>query len=228
MVERFVEFFQHYPLDVISHLFLFSPVCVFIYRRAFFDKALLCVCLYFLVHFLEETVLLYYVLHKQSTISIQKGLIAIDTLVIAELYYLALKENEISRQIGLALSLVTLFVTIVTYVYSQYSFIGASLFRLLLILFAIVYFNKILAENRILKIIHHPMFWISSAFLVFGMGTFMTSLFIDYLLDPAITSDKTFDLFWNMGQLLSVFQCVLVSIGFWVSKFDRGNYIQPL
>ncbi|MEZ0611196.1 hypothetical protein ACAW74_21975 [Fibrella sp. WM1] len=228
MLDRLLSQIDKYPFDFISHFFLLLPVLFCVIRREFLDKILLCVGLYFFIRFLEESVLLYYVLHKKSTISLQKGLLAIDTLIVAELFYLALKQRYVARQVGISLALITVFITIITYIYSQYSFINASLFRALIIFFAIAYFNKILAENRVLRIVNHAMFWVSAGFLIYGMGTFMTSLFTDYLLDPTITSDQTFDLFWNMSQFLSVIQCVLVSIGLWVSKFDRENYIQPI
>lgn len=228
MLDRSLKHLANYPLDFLSHFCLLLPALLYFYRREFLNTTLLCAILFFVIRFIEECVLLYYSLTRQNNLSLQKGLLVIDTIIVTELFYLSLKDRLFARQAGLALALSAVFVTVVAYMYSEYSFVGASLFRFLLIFFALAYFNKILAENRILRIVHHPMFWISSAFLIYGMGTFMTSLFTDYLLDSAKTSDQTFDLFWNMGQVLSIIQCILAAISIWVSKFDRLNYVHPI
>ncbi|MEZ0486840.1 hypothetical protein [Fibrella aquatica] len=228
MIERLIKFTLNYPLDIISYLFLLLPVFVAIYRRELLDKVLFLAVIYFLVRFLEESALLYYSLLAPSTISLQKGLLVIDVILIAQLYYFALEGQNLTRKAGLFFSFITLVVIVVTYFYSEYASIGASLLRVLIIFFSLSYFNKILSENRILRIVHHPMFWVNASILLYGMGTFMIWLFIDYLLDMTKTSDQTFDLFWNMGQIIVIIQCIVSAVGIWATKFDRDNYIQSV
>lgn len=228
MYQRLIALLSEYPIGAINHLLLLLPVCVAGYRREYLDGKLVLIALFFLIHFVEESVLLYYVINGMITTSIQKGFLVIDIILLAEFFYVSYKGKPAIQRFSVILSLFIGLVVIANYRSQTMSFVSESLFRLLLICFAILYFNKILAENRILRIVNHSIFWISAGFLIYGMGTFMTSLFTDYLLDPSKTSDQTFDLFWNMSQLLSIIQCMLVSIGLWVSKFDRENYIQSI
>lgn len=206
---------------------LLLPVAVAAYRREYLSGILSVVGLYFLFHFIEESILLWYVLYQKPTTTIQKVFFLIDVILAAQAFYIVHKHHRNLRRISLV-SCAVIGVIILIDIWQQVSqgSVSAALVRLLLIFFALTYFNKILSENRVLKVIHHPMFWVSAGFLVYGMGTFMTSLFTDYLLDESKTSDQTFHLVWNIGQLLCIVQCILTAIGFWVAKLDRNNYLQ--
>lgn len=227
MLTHLLDKIYQYPIIALSHLLLLLPVCIAMYRQKFLTSTLSLVLLYFAVHFIEETLLLYYVLIYKKTISLQKGFFFLDIILLTEIFYFSYKNNKQLQKMSVIFAIACGLIVFINYQTEALSFISASTLKSLIIILSLAYFHKILSENRVKKIVLHSMFWISCGFLIYGMGTFMTSVFTDYLLDDKITSDQTFDLFWNMGQLLSIIHCVLVAIGLWVSKFDRENYIQP-
>ena len=226
MINHLFFTLQKYPVVALSHFMLLLPVAIAVYRREYLSPILWVIVFYFSLHFIEESILLYYVVYKKHTVGIQKSFFVLDVFIAGQAFYIGQPHNKRLRQIGL-LSCGLIGGLILADFWGQDlpAFISAALVRLLFIAFALSYFNKILAENRVLKVVYHPMFWVSAGFLVYGMGTFMTSLFTDYLLDESRISDQTFDLFWNIGQLMCIIQCVLAAVGFWMTKLDTTNYI---
>lgn len=222
------EQFLKYPLDFIAHFLLLLPIAVGVYRRERLTNTLVAVIVYFLIIFVQEVVLLVYTLNKVSSIRLQQLLLIIDSLITAEIYYLAFKYKTSYRQIVVVSLAISLTILIINYLAIPLAFISSSVHKLTIILFSLMYFNKVLLENRVKNMINHAMFWISAGFLLFGMGTFFSSLFIDYLLGDSNELDIAFDLFWGLDQVIICIQCILAAIGFWVSRYDRANYLQPV
>ncbi|MEZ0541480.1 hypothetical protein [Fibrella arboris] len=218
--------FAAYPLDFYSQFLLLLPVFVALYRREFLTSILSVIVLYFGIRFIEECIFLYYTLIPKNTHSLSSGTLIVDTLLIGWCYFLGSESSNFARRLTVAMITVAFVVSTINYVLSGLESIGHSTLRILMIVLVLVYFNKVLAENRVRSVLLHSLFWVSSGFLVYGMGTFMTSLFKDYLLDPQKTSTETYDLFLYMDQILSILLSALAAIGLWVSKFDKENYIQ--
>lgn len=215
-----------FPFDFIAYFLLLLPVILSVYRQKFLTRNLVAVSTLFLARFLEDTVLNYYAMLNKFNLDQQRGFFIIDVILLTVIYYLSFsRKNSVTRFV---LFFAFISVTFLSLNYLFYrSLSGGSFFsRLTYIIFSLLYFNEILAENRIKNVLKHPMFWVSAGFLFFGMGTFMTTLFTDYLLDPSKTPYATYELFMNMNQIVSWIQCLLVAIGLWVSKFDKDNYIQ--
>ncbi|MBO0948769.1 hypothetical protein [Fibrella forsythiae] len=204
------------------------PVAVAVYRREFLTPVLLVVTAYFLVRFLEECVFLYYVLIPKSTQRISNLALILDSLLIGWFYWLSFARNSFAGKLTIAVTTLVFVATTSSYSLDGLGSVSHSCIRLMIIILSLVYFNKILSENRVRKIVSHSLFWVNAGFLFFGMGTFMTSLFKDYLLDPALTTKETYNLFSDMNQILSMILSALVAIGMWVSDSDKDNYIQSI
>lgn len=228
MLKSLKDLFDFYPLDFYSYFFMLLPVAVASYRREFLTPVLSIVTAYFLVRFLEECVFLYYVLIPKSTHSINNFSLILDSLLIGWFYWSSFTRNSIARKIAIAVTASIFVIATSNYLVEGLGSVSHSCMRLMMIILSLVYFNKILSENRVRKIVAHSLFWVNAGFLFYGMGTFMTSLFKDYLLDPMLTTKETYNLFSDMNQMLSIILSVLVAIGIWVSKNDRDNYIQPI
>lgn len=157
--------------------------------------------------------------------SLNNGVLAVDILIVGELYYLTFKNNPIVKKITVFATAAAFLITLCNYMLNGPISVSNTIMRLLCILLAFAYFNKILSENRIRKIWLNTLFWVSSGFMIYCMGTFMRSLFSDYLLDPIKTPNETYDTFLAMDQVLNIIKCILAAVGMWVSKSDRDNYI---
>ncbi|XWW44367.1 hypothetical protein JYG30_16520 [Fibrella sp. USSR17] len=223
MIQSLKAQFFAYPLDFCSHFFLLLPVAFAGYRRKFLTVPLLVISTYFIVRFLEELVFLYYALLVKNNHSEINGAIILDILIVGQFYYLSFTSHMFSRRITVWITVLGFLVALVNFVTDGPTSVSWPTLRLIMIILSLTYFNRILSENRVRKILLHTSFWISAGFLFYGMGTFMTSIFSVYLTEA---SKETYDLFSNMDQLLSVLFSILVATGLWVSKFDKENYIQ--
>ena len=210
------------------HFLLLLPVAVSIYRRAYLTPVLLVATLYFMVQFLKESILLYYTLKAISTNNLSKIYLIINTLLIGWFYWMSFRNNQRTNIITIVLTALTFGVTGINYALGGDMSISEVAMKSIIIIFSLMYFNKILSENRIKSIVSHALFWINAGFLFYGTGTFMISLFKGYLLDDKITPQATYNLFLDMESLLSILFSVLVAIGIWKAKCDRTNYIQSI
>lgn len=97
--------------------------------------------------------------------------------------------------------------------------------KLFITALALTYLNEIVKEARIKSILSYSMFWVSAGFLIYSLGTFFVSLFGEFLFDPKLVDDETFNIYWNLNNVLFIIFSVLSSIGLWFSKYDSENLI---
>ncbi len=229
MLEQLRDQFEAFPLDFYSHLFLLLPVAMAVYRRKLLTPALAVVAIYFGIRFLEETVFLYYALQVMHNIGLINRTLILDMLVIGLIYYLGFVSSRLYRRTTVIVTLIAFLIAVLNVVLSpsqaRYTAVSWPIIRLLLIILSLAYFNKILAENRVRTIVQHSLFWVCAGFLFYGMGTFMTSVFNDYLIK---SPKETYNVFSYMKELISMLCSIMVATGIWVSKYDKDNYIQPV
>lgn len=228
MTERLISLFIKYPLDYISHIFLLLPVIIGFYRQKYLSNVLKGFVLFFIVRFSEENVLLYYSLNRMNSMGLQKVFMVVDVFLLIFFYYLLFKHRSGSLKVLFLLGgLIESALLIHLLLYSKTG-VSGSIGRFFMITIALLYYNVILQENKIRNILYHSMFWINAGFLVYAMGTFMTSLFIDYLIDSTKISNNMFDLFWNMSQIIICIQCILTAIGMYFAKEERTNQLSSV
>ena len=225
MIESLKAQFDTYPLDFYSHLFLLLPVAIAGYRQKFLTPALSAVALYFGLRFVEELVFLRIALLGKSNLNAINAGILPDILLVGRIYYLSFKGNRFASQLTVIATGIAFIIAILNFLSISLTSISWPIVRLLMIVLALTYFNRILAENRVRKILHHTLFWVSAGFLFYGMGTFMTSVFSEYLVR---SSEKTYNVFSDMEQMISILLSVLAALGIWVSKYENESYIQPI
>jgi hypothetical protein len=79
---------------------------------------------------------------------------------------------------------------------------------------------------RIKNILLHTMFWFGAGLLVYASGTFFSMLFSEYWYgDITQVPAEIFDRYWNICQILFIIFCCITSVGLWVSKRDRENFV---
>ena len=226
--ERLINFALRYPLDVVAHFFLLLPVVVGFYRQKYLTPVLKGISLFFLVRFIEESILLYVSLLKPTNQNEQKIFMLIDILLICFIYSLIFKDKPTYKKITYYSAIIIEAVLLYLIVFHAKNGLSGPVMRFYIIIITLIYYNFMLAENRVKNILYHSMFWINAGFLIYAMGTFMTSLFIDYLIDSTKESNNTFDLFWNMSQVVICIQCILMAIGMYFAKKERTNQLSRI
>lgn len=87
-----------------------------------------------------------------------------------------------------------------------------SIGGLLLILFSILYFYKLLAEAKIKSLINEPMIWLNIAVLFYFSGNLFFNLLFSFILDYSREFSKIST--WYFGGLNVLFY-LLIAVGFW-------------
>ncbi|MBO0948770.1 hypothetical protein [Fibrella forsythiae] len=213
--------FTTYPLDFYAYFFLLVPLSVAVYRRGFLTPALLLISYYLCGRFISDTVMLYYSLIPQNNLNLSKVIILVDVLFIGRFYFVSLTGNSFSGRLTVVATTIVFCAALVNYLSDGPLSVGRSGLRLLMVVLALTYFNKILAENQIKKVVLHAAFWVSAGFLFYGAGTLMIAVSADYLQKAP---QDVYDVYANMDQMISILFSCLAAVGLWMSKFDQDNY----
>lgn len=78
---------------------------------------------------------------------------------------------------------------------------------------------------KVKNILIDSLFWVSSGLIIYATGTFFISIFSEFIFNPNLVDDKTFDTYWKFNNILFIILVILSSIGIWLSKYDKENFI---
>ncbi len=82
----------------------------------------------------------------------------------------------------------------------------------LLILYCILYYYRLLIELPAQHLHRLPMFWFSTAILIYNSGILFLTLFASYLVN--VLHDDLL-IYWTFHNILNIIQTLLVLIGLW-------------
>jgi hypothetical protein len=218
MIDRLVTFSGKYPLDTVSYVVILIPFTIGLFFYAHLRKEERILLVYFLFTFLKETAALIIMLAGHTNLYLQNVQTFIDIFFFGFAYWYGLHSDRLKRYIMLTggFCLFMAATSFDTQSISPLNQIAAKLFAVVAVL---LFFTDILAELRIAHLSRHGMFWLSAGLLLFAAGTFLIALFSSILIS-AVISEDTFDLFWNIQQVLLTIFCLLASVGFWVSGLE--------
>ncbi|HAS43337.1 MAG TPA: hypothetical protein DCS93_22850 [Microscillaceae bacterium] len=86
--------------------------------------------------------------------------------------------------------------------------------NLLLIVFAISYYYKLLKELKIRYLERNPMFWINTGILIYYSGSLFLFIFSNYI----IKTRESWLLVWHIHSILNIFINIFYTIGLWHSQ----------
>lgn len=221
-MEKLLELAGRYPLDFVSHLSSLFPIVTGIITLWFQRPAHRIIWLFFIFLFIKDSYALWYSYHAQNNLFIQNLETVFETGLVGFIYYQAFSD-KLPKRIIAGAGVLTITAIVLSYTNERISLISLVAFRFYSIGVSLAYFNKIIADLRIRNILKHTLFWFSAGLLVFVTGTFFTSLFSDYLLNPQAADDDTYDRYSNIGQLIFTVFSLLSAVGLWMSKYDRDN-----
>ena len=217
MVDRILAFSAKYPLDMVSYLILLPPFLLGLFFYPKLQKEEKIFIYYFLFVFLKETAALLIMLSGSANMYLQNVQTFIDIIFFGLAYWYALHSKRLKSYLVLT-AVACLLSGIYFFDWHSISPMNQVAGRLFSILAVLLFFNDILSELRVVHLSQSSMFWLSTGLLLYAAGTFLLALF-GQILASKITSEETFDFFWNIQQTLLILFCLLASLGFWVSKY---------
>jgi hypothetical protein len=225
MWERFLDLSTRYPLDLLAHLSSLLPILLGLIRFMQLNRTGIWVWLLFIFFFSKDTYSLWLVLFARSTTFVQNVEAFFQITAISLIFFWSFESTR-SRRIIVGVLTVSLAGIAYTYSSSNVSTMSMAIVRIVSIGLSLAYFNKILVDMRIKNILLHTMFWFSAGLLVYASGTFFSMLFSEYWYgDSTQVPAEIFDRYWNICQILFIIFCCITSVGIWVSKYDRENFV---
>jgi hypothetical protein len=142
----------------------------------------------------------------------------LESLLFLAFYYILFTNNRYLRLalIGSAFIIVSIYSMVLfgDATYPWYAVLSATR-NVLLILFSVVTFFKLLTDLPNNNLLSLPLFWINSAILFYFSCTFMLSLTMDYI---AQVLKDDFQIFWTFKNFLRAGFCVVICIGIWKAR----------
>lgn len=223
-MERLLYLFGKYPLDFVSYLSSLLPIFIGLLTYQYHRLIQRCIWLFFIFLSIKDSYSLWYVYHVRSNIHIQ-NLETLFEIGFVGLIYYSTFTTPVSKRIIALTGLAAAGVVLLTYDYERVSFISLLTYRVYSISLSLAYFNKVMVDLRIKNILKHTLFWFSAGLLIFATGTFFVSLFSEFIFNPQVVDDATFDTYWNLNNTLSLIFASLSATGLWFSRYDRENIL---
>lgn len=196
-------------------------------------------CIRFKYFSKELKIIFYFVafgIITQSYMKLHQHFIMKNTMPIGHFYFpiafliLALFYVHILKDFIKQVYLYTLIILVETYClinslfiqsFFEYASIEGAIVAMIIFLFSVAWFTKIMAEGKIVKLSNDPIVWINSAILIYYTGSFFYHSFYNLIvkasLDVAILVTKMF-------IVLNLFFYLIIAIGFLkVKKFTPTN-----
>ncbi|WP_045114865.1 hypothetical protein [Microscilla marina] len=143
--------------------------------------------------------------------------VVIEFALLAWMYQLYLHKTYARYVIPVIIIAFTIFSIINSlFIQSIYTFNTYSrpISNLLLIIFALSYFYKMLRELKVRYLEKAPMFWVNTGILIYFSGSLFLFIFSNY-----IVSDKgLLLLMWNIHSFLNIIHNIFYTIGLWLSR----------
>lgn len=135
---------------------------------------------------------------------------------IAGAYWIELKSKR-NRTLILASLGVYLLVFLYDFSWTKIAGVTLGIQRIMMILYALLYFHYILTKMQIQNILIHAMFWISAGAIVHAAGTLFVFLFVKVTLGD-LSSNGNYGLYIQIIRAFTAFFYVVLIISFWLRR----------
>lgn len=224
-MSQFFTPFQDYPVAFIAELTTLLPIVVglFYFRSLQRDlKILMILFLFFFIRDISSNSLAY---HKENNLFIYNFFSILEILFLALIFRFNpdIKSKNYRRIIELG-GIICFIASILLYTRDNFSAGDFTVLRLYGIILTAAFFERVLSEVAVKNILKYPMFWVGSGFLLYFCGTFFIFLLSSEVLSRYADRD-VFKLYWYTNLVFYIIFCLLSSIGLWISKYGKDNFI---
>jgi len=147
----------------------------------------------------------------------------LETLLFLAFYHVLLAGNRYLRFALLCSAFISMSIySMVLFgdaTYPWYAVLSSSR-SLILILFSIITFFKLISDLPNENLLSLPTFWINAGILFYFSCTFMLALTMDYI---AQMLKDDFQIFWTFKNFLRAGFCIIVCVGIWKARQSSGN-----
>jgi hypothetical protein len=173
---------------------------------------------------LVELCVVYLGYQKVNNLPLLNILTMAEFTLLSLIYYHLFQEELLKRFIKISIHVFIAFTFLFsTFVKGWYEFsdVPRAIESLILVIFSLMYFRKLLTDLNVFYIEREPAFWVSTAVLFYFSGTLFMYIFSSYL---ALQHTDVMKQVWHIQSMLNIIFNLLLAVGMWYSrqKFSRA------
>ncbi|WP_111627140.1 hypothetical protein [Larkinella arboricola] len=223
MFYRLYDIFTEHPLDLIAESISIFPLIVGVVRYRSLRKGVKFLILFFFIIIVRDFTSNLYAVRKVNNLFLYNLSAFFEVISVCLLFRFEITKKSTKKFVDYG-ALITVLLCVFFWRSNELSagiLTSSRLYELLVVLF---YFRQLIEDMNVKDILKHSLFWISSGLILQFTGTFFVYLFANYALSIN-TESGLFNLYWNMNQIMYITFALFSSIGLWVSKYDKNNFL---
>ncbi|GAB3917032.1 hypothetical protein [Larkinella terrae] len=222
MLEKLINHYSNYSVILAIEFVTLIPIIVGVIFIRHLNISMKFLLIYYIIVFIRDFISNVSAVYRINNHYLYNLSGFVEIITVGLIYYKAVDTIKSKKWIAILAGLSVFFGT---FLWSSTEFSSGilTLADLCSMGISILYFNTLIAELKIINILKHSLFWVSSGLIVQAAGTFFIFLFAKTVFSENVEY-SVFYFYWQVRQIMYIIFCVLSSIGFWVSKEDKYNY----
>ncbi|MGM9510327.1 hypothetical protein ACS5NO_21515 [Larkinella sp. GY13] len=131
-------------------------------------------------------------------------------------YWIELKSRR-NRTLIVGGFVIYLLVFLYDFSWTHFAGVALGVQRIIMIVYALLYFHYILTKMQIQNLLIHSMFWVSAGAIVHAAGTLFVFLFVKVTLGD-LSSNGSYYLYITIVRTFSAFFYLVLLVSFWLRR----------
>ncbi len=212
----YVRLILKYPDSFLPDLFILLAIGTGLVNYFFLDKPNRWLLRMLIFSFVISLIQIHDAAFRQNNLYLYNLNSLVEMSGFAVAYWIELKSR---RNRTLILSGFVIYVLVFLYDFSWTNIAGVALGvqRIIMILYALLYFHYILTKMQIQNLLIHSMFWVSAGAIVHAAGTLFVFLFVKVTLGD-LSSNGSYYLYITIVRTFSAFFYLVLLVSFWLRR----------
>jgi hypothetical protein len=223
MLEKLINHYFNYSGIIAIEFVTLIPIIIGVVYIKHLNTSMKFLLIYYIMVFIRDFISNLSAIYKINNHYLYNIFGFVEIVTVGLIYYRVVYNVKIKKWIAILICISTF---LGTFLWSSTEFSSGilTIADLCSMGISILYFNTIISELKIINILKHSLFWVSSGLIIQAAGTFFIFLFAKIVLSDKVEY-SVFYFYWQVRQVMYIIFCLFSTIGFWVSKYDRENYV---
>lgn len=212
-------------MEIVSKATILLPIAVSIHRYSGLNRTFKTFFLFLLLYAIFDSVTWYTSTRGIHNLPLYHAMTVVEFAFYSYMYYEIARHAVYKKTILLTILLFTVFCILNAVfwenIYTDYNSNTRTIGSLILMIYAISYFYRMLKELTVETVEEEDMFWFNAGVLIFFAGTFFLSLFLKVFFGEA-SENEMFNRFlrqlYSLHYILYIILNLLLAKAIWVSQ----------
>lgn len=212
----YIKLILKYPDSFLPDLFLVLALGTGLVNYFFLDKPSRWLFRMLILSFVISLVQLHDAAFRQNNLYLYNINSLVEMCCIAAAYRIELKSRQ-NQAIIITGLVIYLLVFLYDFRWTNIAGIALGVQRIIMIVYALLYFHYILTKMQVQNLLIHAMFWVSAGAIVHAAGTLFVFLFVKVTLGD-LSSNGSYYLYITIVRTFSAFFYIVLIVSFWLRR----------